>query len=311
VEHFVTLFDQAFLAMGLALHASLQAQAGAGRFRLWIICMDEEVEDSLRQLGLADVALIPLREIETAALLAVKPGRSRGEYCWTITPFAPAAVLERAPDAGRVTYLDADLFFFGAPQILLDEFEQSGKHVLITEHAYAPEYDVTEKSGRFCVQFMTFRRTAPGLAVLRSWQDQCVEWCFARYEPGRFGDQKYLDEWPRKYADVVHILVQTDKTLAPWNASYFAARAPLAPVFYHFQGFRLVKDRTVVCSIAYRISAPVRALYARYIQALGSEVDRLERRGIRVVRLPRPPGLRQVLRDLRDSLRGLAYWSRI
>lgn len=311
MEHFVTLFDQAFLAMGLALHRSLQAQAGSGRFMLWIVCMDEEVEHSLRQLNLADVALIPLREIETEALLAVKPGRSRGEYCWTMTPFTPSAVMDRAPQAERVTYLDSDLYFFDKPQILFDEFEQSGKHVLITDHAYAPEYDVAEKSGRFCVQFMAFRRTEPGLKVLRSWQDQCVEWCFARYEPGRFGDQKYLDEWPVKFADEVHILQQADRTLAPWNASYFAARGPLRPVFYHFQGFRLVKGRTVVCSLAYRITAPVRKLYEAYIVALGGEVDSLEERGIRVVRLPRPPGLRRILRDWRDALRGEAYWGRI
>jgi hypothetical protein len=311
VEHFVTLFDQAFLAMGLALHRSLQAQVGTGKFRLWIICMDEEVERSLAQLQLADVSLIPLREVETEALLAVKPGRSRGEYCWTMTPFAPSAVMDRAPDAQRVTYLDADLYFFAAPQILFDEFERSGKHVLITDHAYAPEYDVAATSGRFCVQFMTFRRTAPSMEVLRSWQEQCVEWCFARYEPGRFGDQKYLDEWPQKFGDAVHILQQTDKTLAPWNAAYFAARGPLKPVFYHFQGFRLVKGRTVVCSIAYKITAPVRVLYETYIKALGGEVDGLEQRGIRVVRLPRPTGLRQMLRDLRDSLRGVFYWSQI
>jgi hypothetical protein len=311
LEHFVTLFDQAFLAMGLALHRSLQAQVGSGRFMLWMVCMDEEVEASLRQLNLADVTLIPLREIETEALLAVKPGRSRGEYCWTMTPFAPSAVMQRAPQAERVTYLDADLYFFDAPQILFDEFEQSGKHVLITDHAYAPEYDVTAKSGRFCVQFMTFRRSEPGLKVLHSWQAQCIEWCFARYEPGRFGDQKYLDEWPTKFAGEVHVLRQVERTLAPWNASYFAARGPLRPVFYHFQGFRLIKGRTVVCSLAYRITAPVRKLYEAYIGALGGEVDGLEARGIRVVRLPRPPGIRRILRDLRDAMHGKAYWSQI
>lgn len=311
MEHFVTLFDQAFLAMGLALHRSLSERAGAGSFRLWIVCMDEEVEQSLQALALPDVSLIPLREMETEALRAVKPGRSRGEYCWTVTPFTFSAVFERAPEAQRVTYLDADLFFFDAPRLLLDEFERSGKHVQITDHAYAPEYDMSAKSGRFCVQFITFRRTEPGLEVLRSWQAQCMEWCFARFEPGRFGDQKYLDEWPRKFADAVHILEQTDKTLAPWNAASFAARAPLAPVFYHFHGLRLVKDRQVLCCVGYRISAPVRELYGNYVRTLGSLVDGLEGRGIRVPRLPRREDLGQFLYDLRDTLRGRNYWSRI
>ena len=308
MEHYVTLFDQSFIAMGLALHRSLRQQGGA--FRLWVLCMDEAVEQSLAQLRLDDVSLIPLREVESARLLAVKGGRTRGEYCWTLTPFAPEMVLERAPDAGRVTYLDTDLFFFDRPQILFEEFEASGKHVLITDHAYAPEYDVAERSGRYCVQFMTFRRSTPALEVLHSWQAQCLEWCYARYEPGRFGDQKYLDDWPQKFPAAVHVLRQTDKTLAPWNASFFAARGPLRPVLYHFQGFRLVAGR-LAGSVGYRLSAPVRELYARYTRELGSAVDELESRGIVVARVPRPPGLRQVLRDLRDRLTGHAYWSRI
>jgi len=309
VEHFVTLFDQGFLAMGLSLHRSLIEHAG--NFHLWIICMDEEVEQSLRQLALPQVSLIPLAQVETEQLLAVKGGRSRGEYCWTMTPFAPAAVLDRAPAAQQVTYLDADLFFFADPQILLREFAESGKHVLITEHAFAPEYDVAAASGRFCVQFMTFRRTVPGLEVLHSWQAQCIEWCFARFEQDRFGDQKYLDAWPARFPDAVHILRQTDKTLAPWNASWFAARAPLAPVFYHFQGFRLVQGRQVVCWVGYRLGASARPLYQKYMAAMGDAIDRIEMLGRRVVRIPRQPGLRQQLRDLRDRLIGKACWGQV
>jgi hypothetical protein len=311
VEHYVTLFDQGFLAQGLALHRSLRASAGEGSFRLWVVCMNEEVEASLKALGLPDVGLIPLREIETPELLAVKPGRSVGEYCWTVTPFTFPAVFERAPDARQVTYLDADLFFFDRPQLLLEEFARSGKDVLITDHAYAPEYDMSAKSGRFCVQFLTFRNTEAGLRVLRSWQAQCLEWCFARFEPERFGDQKYLDAWPVKFGDAVHILAQTDKTLAPWNAAHFAARAPLRPVFYHFHGLRLVREREVLCCVGYRISAPARLLYDTYLGVFAGLVNMLEGRGLRVPRMPRRRDLGQFLYDLRDTLRGRNFWSRI
>src|SRR4051812_34843747 len=148
VEHFVTLFDSNFLPSALAMHASLLRHAGS--FRLWILCMDEQVEKQLTTLDLTGVSLIPLREFETPELLAVKPTRGRGEYCWTSTPFTFTAVFARDPTAERVTYLDADLFFLRPPAILLEEFTASGKDVFITEHAYAPEYDHTRKSGRFC-----------------------------------------------------------------------------------------------------------------------------------------------------------------
>ena len=96
VEHFCTLFDHKFLPMGMSLHQSLITHAQP--FHLWIICMDKLVEEQLKILALPQVSLISLQEIETPELLAVKPERSRGEYCWTITPFTFTAVFERQPD---------------------------------------------------------------------------------------------------------------------------------------------------------------------------------------------------------------------
>jgi hypothetical protein len=154
IEHFVTLFDNNFLPMGMCLHDSLMKHGQP--FHLWIVCMDELVEQNLRHLALSSVSLIPLREAEDTRLLEVKPTRSRGEYCWTLTPFTPQFVFDRDSSVERVTYLDADLFFFDAPNVLIDEFAASGKHVLITEHAYDPQY---EKSGRAVHDFSADSRS--------------------------------------------------------------------------------------------------------------------------------------------------------
>lgn len=225
-EHFVTLFDDSFLPIGLALYESLVAHAGA--FRLWVVAIDDAVEKHLAQLALPDLTVIPLRTLETPELLAVKPGRTRAEYCWTLTPFTAQAVFDRDPAARRATYVDADVFFLADPRILLDELDCSGKHVLITEHAYAPEYDRSHDSGRFCVQFLTFDRSDQAHTVMRWWQDRCLEWCFARYEDGKFGDQVYLDQWPSLFGDCVHIAQQVEKTLAPWNVATSPSEARCA-----------------------------------------------------------------------------------
>ena len=222
-EHFVTLFDASFLPIGLALYGSLKEHARP--FRLWVLAIDEEAERHLVRLALPDVTVIPLREFETPALLAVKPGRTRAEYCWTMTPFTCQAVFDRDPSAMRATYVDADVFFFRDPRVLLKELDDSHKHVLITEHAYAPEYDRSHDSGRFCVQFLTFDRSQAAGEVMRWWQERCVEWCFARYEDGKFGDQVYLDQWPALFGDRVHIVRQVEKTLAPWNVRHFSKDA--------------------------------------------------------------------------------------
>lgn len=283
VEHFVTLFDSNYLPMGLALYESLTTH---GRpFHLWILCMNELVEQQLEKISLLHVTLIPLREVETRELLDVKPGRSRGEYCWTMTPFTFRAVFDRNADVERVTYLDSDLFFFASPRVLIRELEEAGKHVLITEHAYAPEYNEwTPLSGRFCVQFLTFRRTAEAKKVMDWWQGKCLEWCFARHEEGKFGDQKYLDFWPELFADEVHIVRQTEKTLAPWNVDHLerTSGARLAPVFFHFHGLKLVGLRRARLCDNYRIGSEGLRLYGFYAEALGRCIDALQAFGIPV-----------------------------
>ena len=94
-EHFVTLFDASFLPIGLSLYRSLEAHARP--FRLWVLAVDDEVERHLARLALPHLSVIPLRSHRDAALLAVKPGRTRAEYCWTMTPFACQAVFEQDP----------------------------------------------------------------------------------------------------------------------------------------------------------------------------------------------------------------------
>lgn len=275
VEHFATLFDSKFLPIGMALHGSLMAHAQP--FHLWILCMDEEVEKQLKLISLTNVTLIPLKEIETQELLAVKSKRTLGEYCWTVTPFTPQAVFDRYPRVERVTYLDADMFFFNDPRILLSELDQSGKHILITEHAYDPKYDQTLRSGRFCVQFITFRRTQQAAKVMKWWQDRCLEWCFARVEDGKFGDQKYLDSWPGLFGDVVHIVQQVEQTLAPWNVLFFEKKiGTINPVFYHFHALRIVSQNKVRLWLGYKIGKQGLGLYDDYLKNLCACINLLK-----------------------------------
>lgn len=290
VEHFVTLFDNNFLPIGLCLHSSLLKHAQP--FHLWILCMDELVEQNLRRLELQHVSLIPLRDGEDARLLAVKPTRTRGEYCWTLTPFTPQIVFQRSPLVKRVTYIDADLFFFSPPKLLLDEFERSGKHVQITEHAYDPRYERfgrAKRGGKFCVQFVTFNHSVEGFKVMHWWQDRCVEWCYARAEDGKFGDQKYLDQWPELFAAEVHILKQKEKALAPWNVAYYEklGQGKIAPVFYHFHGIRILSSHELLLYSGYRVGKAANHLYEAFVDTLDYSIAHMKQAGISIPYLPR------------------------
>ena len=282
VEHFVTLFDGNFLPAGLALHASLGRHGLP--FHLWIICMDELVEEQLSIISLPGVTLLPLREVETEELLGVKPGRNSREYCWTVTPFSFQAVFDRDNSVQRVTYLDADLFFFADPRILLQELDDAKKDVLITEHAFAPEHDrFLATSGRFCVQFLTFQRSVEGARVMRWWQERCLEWCFDIIEEKRFGDQKYLDLWPELFPGEVHILRQTEKSLAPWNVKHREEtdRGELHPVFYHFQGLRITSaQRVQLHNENYTVGRNGQRLYDEYLAELRRSITTLRKFGM-------------------------------
>lgn len=237
MEHFVTLFDRLYLPQGLALHMSMQRHMRD--FLLWILCLDDETYEALMVLKLSHVRLLRLSEFETDELLLVKPSRTTGEYCWTLTPFAPKFVFESDLTVARVTYLDADMWFRKSPIEIFMEFKMSGKDVLITDHAYSPEYDQSATAGQYCVQFMTFTRSG-GEEVRKWWEERCIEWCYARYEDQKFGDQKYLDALPIMFSERVHVLKNSELLLAPWNASRFPFGNAVA---WHFHSFRILSNR--------------------------------------------------------------------
>jgi hypothetical protein len=267
MEHYVTVFDNSFLPQGLALHMSMERHAGS--YTLWMLCVDDAVHDVLQRLDLPSVRLLRLSELEVAELKRVRPTRTIGEYCWTMTSFALRFVFEADATALRVTYLDADLWFRRNPAPIFRDFDSSRKHVLITDHAYAPEYDQSETSGQYCVQFMTFTREG-GEPVRKWWQDRCIEWCYARYEDGKFGDQKYLDDWPERFPEQVHVLSDMELILAPWNATRFPYGQA---VCWHFHDLRIEigpsrKEYRVHCGAYPLPPTTIRYVYQEYLKDL-------------------------------------------
>lgn len=306
-EHYVTLFDSNFLASGLCLYRSLERHSKD--FVLWVLCLDSAVAESLERLALPRLRTIRLAEVETPQLARVRGERTRAEYCWTLTPFTFRFVFERDPTAPRVTYLDADLFFFEDPGPIFAELEGSGAEVLITEHAYAPEYDRSRTHGIYCVQFVTAARSAGALEVLGWWQDRCLEWCYDRVEDGKFGDQKYLDEWPSRFPNIVHVFGQKDRALAPWNATFMLARNPHArPIFFHFHRFRIVAPDRFLLYRGYRISGAARPLYDAYSVKMVEALEELRDLGLPIPTLPESPSLLDWLkRKVLTGMRRIAY----
>jgi hypothetical protein len=171
-----------------------------------------------------------------------------------------------------VTYLDADLCFYSSLQPLFDEIGDAS--IVIIEHRFPPPFKDMEIRGRFCVEWVGFRRDEEGLACLRRWREQCIEWCFQRLEDDRMGDQKYLDAWPAKYKNL-QILQHLGAGVAPWNYSQYVFDVnqtndisvddePL--IFYHFHQFQILSNQTFDrLSDSYRVlGAEPDCVYLRY-----------------------------------------------
>jgi hypothetical protein len=272
--NYCTLFNSAYLSRGLALYESLVKTCR--QFHLVIFAFDEATYQILTLLHLPHVTVVSLAEFETAELLAVKPTRTMGEYCWTCTSATILHCLEKL-QLSEVCYLDADLYFWQDPQLLIDEMQDAS--ILISEHRYSPQYDNTALSGKYCVQFMCFRADERGLTALKWWKDACVEWCFDRVEPGRFGDQKYLDDWTTRFAGV-HVLQNLGGGVAPWNVQQYemyneqnlqlqhkTTQQLFALNFYHFHALKFINQRIDFGS--YQLSKSIiRSIYLPYVQAL-------------------------------------------
>jgi len=236
------------------------------KFNLYIFAFDEKSYNLLKKLNLKSVTIVSLREFEDLELLKVKSGRSTAEYCWTCTPSTIKYCIEKF-NLDACTYLDADVFFFSNPEILIEEMEN--KSILLTEHRYTPEYDQTNTCGRFCVQFLTFKNDQHGMLALNWWRDSCNEWCFSRFEDGKFGDQKYLDDWPSRFQGV-HVLQNLGGGVAPWNVQKFDLvsnqTGPL--IFYHFHGYNELENDKIDLG-SYRLGTDdIRIVYAPYVKKL-------------------------------------------
>jgi hypothetical protein len=249
-RQYCTYFDSGYLPRGLALYESLRQHDRDAR--LWVLALDEGCESFLRAQDLPGMSVVGLATLATfdPEAAATRTERSRVEYYFTLTPVLPLYVLAAVPEADLVTYLDADLFFFGDPQAVFDEIGAAS--VAIVEHRFPPQLENRLVYGRFNVGWVTFRRDADGLACLRWWRDRCVEWCYDRLEGDRFADQKYLDQWPERFSGV-HVVQHHGANVAPWNLA--GARVteregrvcvegdPL--IFFHFHGLTQLRDRVV------------------------------------------------------------------
>ena len=284
--NFVTLFDKNYMSRGIVLYNSLKEHCKQD-FTFYVLAMDEVTEKYLKSLNNVNLFVITVDDMKKMypVLIKLEKERTRGEFSWTLSSFSIQYCL-RQFSLDSCTYVDSDICFYNDPQILLDEV--GDKSVMITEHNYTPEYDQSATSGKFCVQFMYFKNNEDGNKVLEYWRSKCEEWCYNRMEDGKFGDQKYLDDWESRFEGIVYNCRNIGCGVAPWNVQKYNVskednvfyvteritkiKKPI--VFFHFHALKEIGERKW-CFSQYRLENEEKELlFKAYIQELYTEGEK-------------------------------------
>jgi cephalosporin hydroxylase len=246
---FSTIVDSGYLPRLLVLHSSLVETCPA--FRLRVFSMDDWSEALLERLALPFVEIVSHTDLEEyePRLLQVEAQRSHRAYCWTAFPIVLLHSLEHG--AETMAFLDTDLCFYSDPAPIFAELGTGS--IALTPHNLSPAYAWSfdgrreeELYGIFNTGFTIFRG-AEGVRAARWWRDRCLEACSddPAAETG-YGDQKYVDDWPTRFAGV-RVIEEPGAHLAPWNwdnrrvevgeGRTLVDGRPL--IFYHFASLRL------------------------------------------------------------------------
>ena len=277
-RYYCTYFDRNYLIKGLSLIESLKAHERSD-FTLFAVCLDEITRLLVEQLAPPNVVPIALHAIERGddSLAAARADRTLVEYYWTLTPTVIAWLLERHPEIESLLYLDADLYFFDAPDSVWDEMDRTS--VLIQPHRFSPELSHLERYGLTTWGWSVFVETMMAPRCSIGGVGVCLEWCHCRLEEGRYGDQLYLNRFP-EISKRVHPLAHIGGGVAPWNHMQYALTLgregrPLVDgqpvIFYHFHSLAVFEPQIIVPTkyLTNRVTEPLlRHVFVPYAEAL-------------------------------------------
>lgn len=332
--NFYTLFDKGFLAKGIVLYESV-ARNCPGPFRFWIVCLDNESYDLLKKLDLKSVILLHLKDIEDDDLRKAKQTRSLWEYCWTVKPSIATYIFTHYPDIETLMYLDGDLYFYSSLEPIYKELGNNS--VLLFPH-YLPEgkKEKEEEVGKYNAGMLLFRNDKNGRECLEWWRKECNAWCYAKPEPGKLGDQKYLDFFAERFKGVC-VSKHKGIDVAPWNlknhrgiikktkGKVFIGNEPL--VNFHFSSLSLYYPFSSYLpngpenSYGYtRQSLEKKLIYDEYIEKIYGAMERIRilKPGFTNGMLPRPNTQKQIqemitaigINTTKKALRPLVHYIR-
>lgn len=260
---YYTYFDSNYLTKGLGMIASLQSHDPNAY--VFVACMDQAVDNFFRneiescemvvQFKRDRIRPISIDEITRAdsKFIATRATRSQVEWYFTATSCIANFLINLVPQGDRLTYLDADLFFYSNPQVLLREARDSAVQVI--PHRFSNRWKGLDIYGIYNVGWISFENSDEGRKVISSYREKCLDWCYDRIEDGKFADQKYLDTWPADF-DRVCISGYRGANVGWWNIGEARASS--------LGNFKFIDDDIVIFVHASGISKSEHGYYLKH-----------------------------------------------
>ncbi|MFI5118949.1 MAG: hypothetical protein ACHQM4_00965 [Thermoanaerobaculia bacterium] len=278
---YCTYFDSRYLARGLAMLRSLRTVDPSTAIH--VLALDPLCARVLGDLFGSALHVISMETLRAKDRSLPLPGGKRTTWAYYAThkPSLALFTLLSDPLPASVTFLDADIWFFGDPSPMFAEIG-SGSIGLSPHRLHAG----TEQLARYgtynagCIYWRADDDTAR--QCVTDWRRDCVDWCREEVRAdGRFMNQGYLNRWPRRYAGV-HVIRHPGVNLAPWNIDgHLLARKgegitvdgqPL--IFYHYSGVMRDSEgqwHSFYPHLKRQRDLALEAIYAPYLTAVESE----------------------------------------
>jgi hypothetical protein len=287
-RHIVIGVDANYLHKAIIFYKSLSKVHK--NFILHLFCYDDVIYKVFKKLNFKNIVLYHTSEFETEEILKIKSSKERlYEYYWAIGPYITRKVLlEQKTES--VALADCDIMFFQSPEVIFEELGKSDVIIQPNNFSYQFENDFVPY-GYYCTSFQCFKKNKNGKKILDYWHKLCMEWCSHIREEGKFGEQKYLDDWRIRFKKVREI-ANVGTNVAPWNIQKYDItinkkeiminnKWPL--VYYHYHSFKmnLSNYKYIITgdrNLKYPISKDaVEYIYKPYIKLMKQTIKNLKK----------------------------------
>lgn len=282
-----------------------------------VLALDDQTENFFSANPKAGIQVLTISSMHKKfpMLIQARDNRSKMEFVFTLTPFLMKHALDKADLGELAVYLDADIFFFSDPKLVLEGMTQSD--IGIIPHRYSERnLERLSQYGTYNVGWVGIRSSENGRECADWWAKRCLEWCGDEPVDGNYADQGYLDKFPELFKGV-KILSNRGFNLAPWNtdgqtiredeAGQIVVGEQAALVFFHFHGLKKFGKWAITSQLNYGAPASkplIELVYKPYLRALQKAEKELEntKSGKPIQRLVRGKGIRKWARAISGNL---------